>query len=489
MSYLPHTAAEREEMLAAIGVSSVDDLFANVPTELRRGPPDIPPGLSEMEVSRLLQSLASTNLDLETRPSFLGAGAYKHYIPSAVGAITGRSEFYTAYTPYQPEVSQGTLQVIYEYQTMIAELTGLDASNASLYDAATAVVEASTIAVNQTRRQKIAVTSGLHPEYRRVLETYLSAHGFELVEVGARWTTDLEVAREAIDRTVAGLIAQSPNFLGAIEPMADLTGIARAAGALMIAVVNPLSLALLAPPGEYGAHIAVGCGQPFGIPLSYGGPYLGIIAVCAELVRRLPGRLSGATVDAQGRRGYVLTLQAREQHIRREKATSNICTNHALMALAATVHLALLGKEGVRETANLCLQKAHYLARRLAEVPGFSLASEAPFFNEFAVRTPVPAAEINRFLLDRGIVGGLDLGEMDPELGDYLLLACTEMTTRTEIDDLIVTLASLTGNMVGAGTQSGTGTRAPSGTPTFESEGDQARTYAGRPYGSTGGTQ
>jgi glycine dehydrogenase subunit 1 len=452
MSYLPHTEAEREQMLKAIGVKSVDDLFAGVPDELRSGPPDIPRGMSEMDVARLLQSLAATNLDLETRPSFLGAGAYKHYIPSAIGAITGRSEFYTSYTPYQAEISQGTLQVIYEYQTMIAELTGLDASNASLYDAATAVVEACTIAVNQTRRRRIAVARGLHPEYRRVLETYLHAQGFEVIEVGAGWATDPDVVREVMDGSVAGLIAQSPNFWGAIEPMGDLTEAAHIAGALMIAAVNPLSLAVLAPPGEYGAEIAVGCGQPFGIPLSYGGPYLGIIAVCAELVRRLPGRLSGATVDDQGRKGYVLTLQAREQHIRRERATSNICTNHALMALAATVHLALLGKEGVRETANLCLQKAHYLASRIAEVPGFALAYDAPFFNEFAVRTPVRAAEINRFLLDRGIVGGFDLGESDPALSDYLLLACTEMTTRAEIEDLVATLESLTQGVVGAET-------------------------------------
>jgi glycine dehydrogenase subunit 1 len=451
MSYLPHTPAEREKMLEAIGVQSVDDLFANVPEELRSGPPDIPLGISEMEASRLLQSLASTNLDLESRPSFLGAGAYKHYIPSAVGAVTGRSEFYTSYTPYQAEVSQGTLQVIYEYQTMMAELTGLDASNASLYDAATAVVEASTIVVNQTRRQKIAVTRGLHPEYRRVLETYLRAHGFDLIEVGGEWLTDPEAASRMVDVTVAGFIAQSPNFWGAIEPMQALTEAAHASGALMIAVCNPLSLGLLAPPGEYGADIAVGCAQPFGIPLMYGGPYLGIIAVCAELVRRLPGRLAGVTVDGQGRKGYVLTLQAREQHIRREKATSNICTNHALMALAATVHLTLLGKQGVRETANLCLQKAHYAARRVAEVPGFLPAFDAPFFNEFAVRTPVPAAEVNRFLLDRGIVGGFDLGEVDATLSDYMLLAFTEMTTRSEIDDLVATLASLMGNVVGVG--------------------------------------
>ncbi|GAC1472060.1 MAG: aminomethyl-transferring glycine dehydrogenase subunit GcvPA [Chloroflexota bacterium] len=443
MSYLPHTPLEREAMLEAIGVQSVDDLFANVPTELRSGPPGIPAGLSEMEVTALLDSLAATNLSLDYRPSFLGAGAYKHYVPAAVGAITGRSEFYTSYTPYQAEISQGTLQVIYEYQTMIAELTGLDVSNASLYDAATAVVEASTIAVNETRRELIAVAPGLHPEYRRVLETYAGAQGLGLIDLRGEWLTDVESLRESVNEKIAGVVIQSPNFWGAIEPMARLTEVTHAAGALMIAVVNPLSLALLSPPGEYGIDIAVGCAQPFGIPLSYGGPYLGIIAVRAGLERRLPGRIAGATVDTRGRKGYVLTLQAREQHIRREKATSNICTNHALMALAATVHLALLGKEGVRETANLCIQKSHYAASRIAELDGFAIAFDAPFFNEFTVQTPVPAAEINRALLTRGIVGGFDLDIVRPDLANHLLLACTETTSKAQIDDLVESLRSL----------------------------------------------
>jgi len=444
MSYLPHTPAEREQMLQAIGVQSVDDLFANIPEDLRSGPPEIEPGISEMEVARLVNTLAGENLDLEHRPSFLGGGAYHHYIPSAVPAITGRSEFYTAYTPYQAEISQGTLQVIYEFQSMIAELTGLDVSNASLYEAATAVVEASTIAINQTRRDKIVIAGGVHPEYRQVLHTYLNAQGFELVEVAEEWVADPASFRPFIDGSVAGVVAQSPNFWGVIEPMADLTALAHESGALFIAVNNPLSLALLAPPGQYGADIAVGCGQPFGIPMMYGGPYLGLIAVRAGLERRLPGRIAGGTVDNQGRRGYVLTLQAREQHIRREKATSNICTNQALMALAATVHLSLLGKEGVRETANLCLQKAHYAARAIDEIPGFSQAYEAPFFNEFVVRTPVPAAEVNRHLMSgSGIVGGLDLGRFDPTQQDCLLLTCTEMTTRQEIDDLVAALQEL----------------------------------------------
>ncbi len=443
MSYLPHTPREREEMLQAIGVQNVDDLFANIPKDLLSGPPHIPSGLSEMEVLRLVDTLAAKNQDLEHRPSFLGAGAYHHYIPSAVGAITGRSEFYTSYTPYQAEVSQGTLQVIYEYQTLIAELTALDVSNASLYDAATAIAEATTMAINHTRRDRIAITSGVHPEYREVLRTYMTGQGFELVEIDEAWVCDPASAEQQLDESIAGLIVQSPNFWGAIEPMSQLADLAHAHGALLIVAVNPLSLALLAPPGEYGADLAVGCGQPFGIPLQYGGPYLGVIAARSDLVRRLPGRIAGATVDKEGRRGYVLTLQAREQHIRREKATSNICTNHALMALTATVYLSLMGKEGLRQVANLCLQKAHYAAEQISRIPGFSLAYEAPFFNECTVQTPVPAAEVNRFLLTRDIVGGYDLARSDPAMDHYLVLAFTEMNTRQEIDDLAAMLQDL----------------------------------------------
>jgi glycine dehydrogenase subunit 1 len=443
MSYLPHTPEEREEMLRAIGVQTVEDLFSNVPENLRSGPLQIPPGMSEMEVLRLLQSLASENVSLETRPAFLGGGAYHHYIPAAVGAITGRSEFYTAYTPYQAELSQGTLQAMYEYQTMVAELTGLDISNASLYDAATAITEACTIAINQTRRDRIAVLSGLNPEYRAVLDTYVHAQGFHLVDVPESWTLEPADLDAVLDDSIAGVIVQSPNFWGALERMPQITDMAHAHGSLVIAVGNPLSFAILSPPGEYGADIAVGCGQPFGIPLSYGGPYLGLIATRSGLERRLPGRIAGETVDNTGKRGFVLTLQAREQHIRREKATSNICTNHQLMALAATVYLSLLGKQGIQELATQCVQRAHYAARCLAAIPGFSVAFEAPFFNEFTLRTPVPAAEVNRFLLARGIVGGVDLGTVSPEMADCLLLAFTEMSSRQQIDDLVTTLQQL----------------------------------------------
>jgi glycine dehydrogenase subunit 1 len=443
MSYLPHTPAEREAMLAAIGVERVDDLFANVPEGLRSGPPGIPEGLSEMQVSRLLDSLQARNTNLEHTPSFLGGGAYHHYVPSAIPAITGRSEFYTSYTPYQAEISQGTLQVIYEFQTMVAELMALDVSNASLYDMATAVVEASTIAINTTRRNKLVVAGGLHPDSRRVLHTYLNAQGFEYVDLPETWSLDPSSAASLIDDSVAGVIVQSPNFWGWIEPMKDLAALAKSAGALFIAAVNPLSLALLAPPGEYDADIGVGCGQPFGIAMSYGGPYLGLIAVREGLERRLPGRIAGATTDANGNPGYVLTLQAREQHIRREKATSNICTNHQLMALAATVYLSLLGKQGLRDLASLCLQRAHYAAREIVALDGYELASDAPYFNEFTVQTPIPAAEVAGRLLESGIVGGLPLGQFDPALDHHMTFAVTEMNDREQIDELVTALAGM----------------------------------------------
>ncbi|MGH2410194.1 MAG: aminomethyl-transferring glycine dehydrogenase subunit GcvPA, partial [Chloroflexota bacterium] len=304
-------------------------------------------------------------------------------------------------------------------------------------------VEATTIAINETGRDHVVVAGGVHPEYRQVLATYLHAQGFRLVELDEDWSLDPEAIAARLDQSVAALIVQSPNFWGALEPMAAVSLVAKQAGALFVSVNNPLSLALLAPPGEYGADIAVGCGQPLGIPLMYGGPYLGIIAVRSGLERRLPGRIAGMTTDHQGQRGFVLTLQAREQHIRREKATSNICTNHALMALAATVYLSLVGKAGLRETALQCVHKAHYAAVEIAKLTGFSLAYDAPFFNEFTVRTPVPAAEVNRFLLGRQILGGLDLAQFDGDRTNQLLLAFTEMTTRQEIDDLVATLATL----------------------------------------------
>ena len=446
MSYLSHTDHERQAMLASIGVESIDDLFRDVPSNLRLPGLDIPSALSEPEVLRLLSTLASENLDLETRPSFLGAGAYRCYVPAAVGAITGRAEFYTSYTPYQAEVSQGTLQVIYEFQSMIALLTGMDVANASLYDGATAVAEAASMSLNATGRNAVAVLSSVHPQYRQVLHTYADGIGYEVDEIADVPDLDLDMVRAALSDRHAALIVQTPNFLGSVLSMEGLAEAAHGSGALLVAVVDPISLGLLAPPGEYEADIAVGEGQVLGNWLNYGGPYLGFIAATSALQRRLPGRIAGATVDDRNQRAYVLTLQTREQHIRREKATSNICTNEALLALNATVYLALLGKQGVRDVATLGLQKAHYAARRLAALNGYDLLSAAPFFREFAVSTPVPAAEVNRYLLGRDIIGGLDLATAYPNLpqmDNALLLAFTELTDRADIDDLVDTLRDL----------------------------------------------
>jgi glycine dehydrogenase subunit 1 len=446
VSYLSHTEAERERMLDSIGVSSVADLFRDVPAGLRIQGLDIPDGLSEPEVWRLLRKWAAQNHDLESSPSFLGGGAYLGYVPAAVGAITGRAEFYTSYTPYQAELSQGTLQVIYEFQSMIALLTGLDVANASLYDGATAVAEAAAMALNATGRDRIAVLDSVNPEYRRVLRTYAEGIGYGIDTIPM--TPNPEVLMSGAH---AALIVQNPEFLGSVVAMRKLSDLAHESGALFIAVVDPVSLALLAPPGEYGADIAVGEGQNLGSWLSYGGPYLGFIACTSALQRRLPGRIAGATVDNRGQRAFVLTLQTREQHIRRERATSNICTNEALVALGATVYLALMGPEGLRKVANLSLQKAHYAAEGLANIPGFDLVSTQPFFREFALRCPFSGEDVNRYLLSRGIIGGIDLEAVypdAPELDNSLLLAFTELTTRQDIDRLCAALQAMVAGAV-----------------------------------------
>lgn len=442
MPYLSHTKVEREKMLASIGVETIEHLFAPVPRDLRLARLDIPAGLSEPEVLRLLRRKADANIDLETRPSFLGAGAYFGYVPAAVGAITGRAEFYTSYTPYQAEVSQGTLQVIYEFQSMIAMLTGLDVANASLYDAATGVAEAASMALNATGRDRIAIVDSVNPEYRQVLRTYAEGVGYGIDEIRVVSDGEIEVGEEH-----AALIVQNPDFLGSVVAMKKLADLTHVSGALFIAVVDPVSLALLTPPGEYGADIAVGEGQNLGGWVSYGGPYLGFIACTTALLRRLPGRIAGATVDNRGRRAFVLTLQTREQHIRRERATSNICTNEALVALGATVYLSLMGGEGLRRVANLALQNAHYAAQTLSAIPGYSLLSDRPFFREFVLRTPLPGKEINRLLLDYDIIGGFDPAPSYPEvpeLQNSLLLACSELTTREDIEHLADALREVT---------------------------------------------
>ena len=444
MSYISHTDDERQNMLASIGVDSIEDLFRDVPSKLRAHELEIPEGMSEPEVLALMRQKALMNEDVESRPSFLGGGAYYGYVPAAVGAITGRAEFYTSYTPYQAEMSQGTLQVIYEFQSMIAGLTGMDVANASLYDGASAVAEAATMALNATGRDRIAILDTVNPEYRRVLGTYASGIGYGVDEIPAVDAGRFGHFSDYLTSDHAALIAQSPDFLGRIFDARPLAEAAHTAGALFVSVVDPLTLSILKPPGEYGADIALGEGQNLGGWLSYGGPYLGFIASTQALQRRLPGRIAGATVDNQGRRAYVLTLQTREQHIRREKATSNICTNEALVALGATVYLALMGKEGLRRAADLAVQKAHYAADRLTAIEGCELVSpETPFFREFAMRLTMSPISFNQMLLDRGILGGLDLSVAypdEPSLQNAVLLAFTEMSTREQIDELAAIL-------------------------------------------------
>ncbi|HOR01444.1 MAG TPA: aminomethyl-transferring glycine dehydrogenase subunit GcvPA [Anaerolineae bacterium] len=447
MSYVPHTDADRRAMLAAIGVRSIDELFADVPQSVRLPQVTLPAPLSEVEVMRELREMSEANADLDHMACFLGAGAYHHYVPSVVQHVLNRSEFYTAYTPYQPEISQGTLQTIFEYQSMICGLTGMDVSNASHYDGATAMAEAVIMALSVTRgkRRKAIVAPSIHPEYRQVVRTYTQGMNVEIVG-----DQDLEAGLDALagflDEETACAIVQVPDFFGRLESPKALAALADAAhkvGALFVVVADPISLGLLKPPSTYGADIVVGEGQPLGIPVSFGGPYLGFFACREEYVRRMAGRLVGETVDGQGRRGYVLTLATREQHIRRERATSNICSNEALCALAAGVYLAAVGKRGLRQVAELCYHKAHYAADAIAQVPGFEVRRREPFFQEFVVRCPLRVAEVNDMLLDWDIIGGYDLGEAYPHLDDHMLLCVTEMNTRQEIDDLVAALRAI----------------------------------------------
>ncbi len=429
MSYLPNADAERAEMLKALELDSLDGLFKHLPGSLRLEKVDLPEPLSEVELVQYFRELGRLNQRISPSHSFLGAGASRRFSPAIVNQVISRPDFYTTYTPYQAEASQGTLQAIYEFQTMITLLTGLDVANASLYDGASALAEATAMAVAQTNRQNVVVAGALHPEYAQVLRTYSEAQNYEILRVapGANGRVDPENLQAAVTQTTAAVIVQQPNFFGIVEDAHAVSELAHRAGALLIACVDPISLGLIAAPGDYGADLAVGDGQPLGIPLSFGGPYLGFIACKEALVRRMPGRLAGATVDAQGRRGYVLTLQAREQHIRREHATSNITTNHALMALAATVYLGHMGGAGLRQLAELSTQRAHYLAAQLAGRKGYRLAFDAPYLWEFAVHTPYPAEQTQGFMLERGVLPGLPLGRYYPELGDALLISVTEL--------------------------------------------------------------
>ncbi len=464
MPYGPHTDADRAAMLAAIGIDSVDALFADIPVALRASPLDLPAPQPELELSRRLLGLAARNrTDLV---SFLGAGVYRHWTPPAVDQLLLRGEWYTAYTPYQPEISQGTLQSIYEYQSLMAELVGMDVVSASHYDGAAATAEAALMACRATRRDRVLVSRGVHPHYRETLRTYLG-HGLELEEVplvadgDAAGSTDL-VALEAMlaesGRPVASVIAANPDFLGLLEPMPRIAELAHAAGALFVAVIEPVSLAVLAPPGEYGADIAAGEGQPLGIAPQYGGPYLGILASTNALVRQLPGRLVGMTTDLDGQRAFVMTLRAREQDIRRDKAASNICTNQALLALAASIYLAIIGPHGLRDVAATGAARARELEVALAAI-GVERLHRGAYLNEFAIRVP-DARAVHRRLLARDVLAGLVLAEVlpeEPSLADGLLVCATEVTTADDISRFVEALAEVVGARPPVAVEAGAG--------------------------------
>jgi glycine dehydrogenase subunit 1 len=427
-------------MLKRIGVSSIQDLFQPIPPELRlKRPLDIPPGLTEIELSRHLEELASKNCHGDVSPCFLGGGSYDHFIPAVVDAIAGRSEFYTAYTPYQAEASQGSLQAFFEFQTLICQLTGLDIANASLYEGGSAVAEAILMALSITQRHgQVLVAESLHPEYRRTLATYMNNLDARLVVLPTPdGFLDPDQLKRALDDQTSCVVVQHPNFFGGLEEVEALAEAAQARGALFIVSFDPISLGLLKRPGQYGADIAVAEGQSLGTPMAFGGPYLGILACREQYVRKMPGRLVGQTVDRQGRRCWVLTLQTREQHIRREKATSNICTNQGLLALRATVYLAALGPQGLKETAELCTRKAHYAAEQLARLKGIRLRFDRPFFKEFTLSIPGQVPDLLGRMLQAGYHAGLDLGRWYPALKDCVSVAVTEKRTRGEIDGLV----------------------------------------------------
>ena len=435
--YISITENERAEMLQAIGVAGVVDLFSDVPEAVRFPKLDLPKPMSEIAIRREIGAIAALNADATKHSIFLGAGAYNHFVPSAVDQILRRGEFYTAYTPYQPEVSQGTLQAIFEYQSYICRLTGMDVANASHYDGGTALAEAALMAVASLRnRRRIVLPPNVNPQYRQVMHTLLQGTNIEIVGDENPAAT-LEDTLALIDNTTAAFVIQSPDFFGTLHDIKPLVEQAHAAGALLIHHFDPIALALFQTPGEAGADIATAEGQPLGCGLGFGGPYLGIFTASEKYIRKMPGRLTGATLDVDGKLAYVLTLRAREQDIRRETATSNICTNQGLMALAAVVYMSLMGRQGLRKVAELCFHRAHYAASEIAKLDGYTLVGEGPFFKEFVVRCPRPVAEINAALLERNIVGGYDLSGDYPHLGNAMLVAVTEMNSREEIDALI----------------------------------------------------
>ncbi len=444
MTFNPHTPEDRASMTAAIGVDAVDDLFAAVPERVRFPELRLPRMLTEMEAASRLSELAERNVYPKNGDTFLGAGSYHHYVPATVGQILARGEFYTAYTPYQPEVSQGTLQVIYEFQTMVAELFGMEVANASMYDGATALAEGALVGVSSSRkRHKIIVAGTVNPSYREVLRTYFSGLSLELVELPVptrSFVTSVEDVLPQLGDDLACVVVQYPNFFGGIEDIEAIGQAAHDAGGLLVVSCYPIPLGLLRAPGDLGADVVTADGQALGVAQSYGGPYVGLLATRQKFVRQMPGRLAGETIDTDGKRGFVLALQTREQHIRREKATSNICTNQGLMATAATVYMASLGPEGFREVATRCYQNAHYLADQLQRLPGYHMALDVPFFHEFVIELPEPAAAINARLAKAGIIGGYDLGRVEPSLARHMLICATELNGKASIDRLIAAL-------------------------------------------------
>lgn len=438
MPYAAFTPHDIEALLKVVGVSSLDDLFADIPAELRaKASPGIGEALSELETRRKMSALAAKNLNMDQAPCFLGAGSYDHYIPAVVPAIASRGEFATAYTPYQAESSQGTLQVIYEFQTLLCQLTQMEMANASLYDGATALAEAVLMAQAATKRKRILLPRAVSPSYRRVVQSYTQGLDIVLEEVPfADGATDLEKLNAALSDDVAAVVVQQPNFFGCLEDTQAISDVAHAAGALLISVFNPVSLGILPPPGAYGADIAVAEGQSLGIAPQFGGPGVGLFACRQKYARLAPGRLVGTTVDDKGRSGFVLTLQTREQHIRREKATSNICTNQALCALLATLYLSAMGPKGLGEAASQSYHKAHFAAEQIGHQ-----AFSTPFFHEWTVKLSRPASEVNVSLREAGLIGGYDLSRDYPELENTLLLCCTEKRTREEIERLAAALS------------------------------------------------
>lgn len=448
MTFIPISPNERDAMLKTVGVKSLDDLFDAIPKKHRFPKLNLPPALTEMEAAAHLSEMAQANENVrEHMISFLGAGAYNHYVPSVVDHMLRRGEFYTAYTPYQPEISQGTLQAIFEYQSLMTNLTGMEVSNASHYDGATATAEAVNLAYAQFRgkRKKIVMSPTVHPQYREVIRTYSQGMGLEEAgdDVSATTEAGPEALMSLVDESTMLVIVQYPDFFGRVYDYTKLIEDAHTKGALVCVVANPTALIMLKTPAEMGADIVVGEAQPFGIPLWYGGPYLGFFTTKKSYIHKMAGRLVGETVDNRGQRSYVLTLTAREQHIKRERATSNICTNQGLLALASAVYMSSLGKTGLQQVANLCYQKAHYAASELKKINGFEINFDEPFFHEFVLHCPKPASEVNEYLLDHGIFGGYDLAQDYPSLQNHLLIAVTEMNSKQEIDTLVEVLKEM----------------------------------------------